>query len=184
LPNLDNQLIVCFFTDMKIIRIIRHSEWDTATGELTARGIHLCREGGANFQGLQVVYSSPAARCIQTARYLTGLEPKVDQRANVPDLTKDEFDYVMGQRHLYALGIIGALQDTPRVWPKWEEAGRRLLNLVADIAQVLPENGKALVVSHDGTMAAAQALQQGIKLGEITFGYEFLEGFEVVKGES
>lgn len=76
----------------KEVILVRHAQ-KNAAGDLAPEGIEAAKKLATTFPQTHEVRSSPTPRVIDTARYVTGREPVVDQRAhylsvNSPDLNQ------------------------------------------------------------------------------------------------
>mgnify|MGYP001619559525 FL=1 len=85
----------------------------------------------------------------------------------------------MELRKIHPLGVAGAIFSLPELHEPVMEAGKRLLSLITETLQALPENGKALIVSHDGTMVAAEKIIKKELFSSLEKTYRELEGFTV-----
>lgn len=163
---------------MKQVIIRRHAPKE-ATGELTEDGKENARKLAVSLEKFDLVISSDKPRAVETAFLLTGVQPMVDKRAGTPKFTlkQEEELHIKGKNHPF--GIAGVILDTPEYRPMIEEKGMSLLDLVRDIMEKLPQEGKALIISHDGVMTAAERLLRKLSLDKADKGYKPLHGFVV-----
>jgi len=69
--------------------------------------------------------------------------------------------------------------DTPHYRVMVKAQGESLAELVRETLQKLPENGSALIISHDGVMVAAERILRSLPLNKAEKTYKPLQGFEV-----
>ncbi len=163
---------------MKQIHVRRHAP-KHATGTLTEDGKILAKKIGETLPSYTVVMSSPRPRAVETAELLTGVSPTVDSRAGTPVFTEEQEHglHLKGQQHAY--GIAGAIFEIPEYRSLVMDKGKELAKLIEDVFALLPEDGTALVISHDGVMVAADMVLRDLIDTRPTKTYQPLEGFIV-----
>ena len=163
---------------MKKVHVRRHAP-KHATGDLTEEGKKLALELRKQLKKYDVIIASDKPRAIETAKLLTGLVPKIDNRAGTPRFTfeQEEELHELGEKHKF--GIAGVILDTPHYRVMIKEKGESLAELVKETLQKLPENGSALIISHDGVMVAAERVLKNLPIDKAEKTYKPLQGFEV-----
>lgn len=163
---------------MKQVYVIRHGKKDR-DGNLTEEGKEHATKLKAILPQFDIVVSSEMPRARETARLLTGQNPLVDMRANIINIPLEDeqklFD--LGSSHPY--GIAGVIFDTKEYRHLIEEVGQNLSLLIGETMARLPENGKALIVSHDAPMVAAERMLKNLPLDKAEKNYHPLEGYSV-----
>jgi broad specificity phosphatase PhoE len=163
---------------MKVIYVLRHTEKDAA-GKLTDEGKIAAAEVGKRLGRFDFVYSSDKPRAIQTAILLTGTEPVIDARAGGIHLTPDELRSTHEQGKLHPFGIAGVLFDSDMYRSKIIVKGKELVEFIQEILGKLSDDGRALIISHDGAMVAADMILLHMKLLKAEKTYRPLQGFRV-----
>lgn len=163
---------------MKQVYVIRHAKKDR-DGNLTEEGKEHARMLRERFPHFDLIISSEMPRAQETAELLTGGKPRVDKRANIINISLEEEQelFELGESHQY--GIAGVIFDTPEYHYLVEEVGQHLSSLIEETFAELPENGKALIVSHDAPMVAAERLLKHLSLDKAEKNFQPLEGFMV-----
>jgi len=162
---------------MKVVEVRRHSirgSDDTLSDE----GKQLARKAGSTLEGKYLCcYSSPKKRAIQTLEEFGYTVFKVDEQFGpLPGEKVRAFEdratkIVEDQK----LTLLEAFFEIRELHPIMEEKGRELIEAVKRICRELPEDGRALVVSHGGAIepAAILALEKDFSLDVL--GGELLE---------
>jgi len=166
-----------FYTLMKQIYVLRHANWNLEKDDLTKEGKQKCADMRDKLPAFDFVISSSFQRNIQTTTLL-GKEPEVDKRAGVLNLTDEQNKHITQLRKTHNLGVVGAIFDTPELIDPVKKAGELLIQLIKETISKLPPNGKALIISHDGTMISAEMLLQKNFTKPIKT-YDELEGYIV-----
>jgi broad specificity phosphatase PhoE len=138
---------------MRIVELRRHAERD-ANEDLTAIGL---AQAARALKTLEFPYDayvvSPAKRARLTMRAFGIDDPRVEER--IAPRPKPPFA-AFGVRHeeLMAAGMdaVTAWYAIPGCAPLLADNGRHALAGVLDIATALPDRGRALAVSHGGTI--------------------------------
>lgn len=163
---------------MKGIYVLRHTEKD-ATGNLTEAGKARARELSNRMGQFNLVYSSDKPRAVETAILLTGIQPIIDTRAGAIPLTPEEVRSTHEEGKLHPFGIAGVLFESDIYRPKIIEKGKELVKLIEELWVKLPDGGRALIVSHDGVMVAADMILLHVELQQAEKTFEPLQGFRV-----
>jgi len=163
---------------MKEILILRHTEKD-ASGNITDEGRVVASAFGAQLGDFNMVISSPKSRAIETALLLVGKEPIVDSRAGAIGLTSEETKRTHEEGKVHQFGIAGVLFASDEYRPKIIKKGRDLVELIKETLNGLPDPGRALIISHDGVMVAANMILLNAKLLKAKKTFEPLQGFRV-----
>ncbi len=165
---------------MKEVYVLRHANWDGKEDILTEQGKSDAEEYSTYLPDFAIVYSSPFVRTQQTAERVGGIKPRVEAAASVPQSPIEVRDQILKRRSTHPLGIAGALFETEEARPALKVAGEGLVQLIKQALNELQENQKALIVSHDGTMVAAERILANIDFAEpLKQTYDELEGFTV-----
>jgi broad specificity phosphatase PhoE len=163
---------------MKEITVLRHAEKD-AGGNLTADGKAAAETLGERIGTYDLVYSSDSPRAIETAVLLSGNQPAVDPRAGAISLTPEEVRITHEQGKIHRFGIAGVLFDSKMYRPRIIAQGQRLATLITGMWNMLPPNGRALVISHDGVMVAAYMILMHKELVRAEKTFRPLQGFRI-----
>lgn len=162
---------------MKEVLVLRHGE--KQNDELTPAGIDACKALAQSIGEFTVVIASERHRAIQTAEVVSGMPARIDTRANVPNFPDSELDKLVEVQKTHPLGIIGAIWQQPSLVDDAKEAGRKLSELVIETMNKLPENGRALIVSHDGTMVGLEKLLKHESFDTVDHSFGPLEGIAI-----
>lgn len=162
---------------MRQVFVLRHANWDLDKGSLTDEGKQKCLGLLKKLGNFDIVIASNFDRNKETAKLLTGVKPKVDERAGILKLTKEQNDKVTELRQKHPFGVAGAIFSIPELNKSVKEAGQNLIGLIKEILSKLPKNGRALIISHDGTMVAAEKILKKDTFALIERTYYELEGF-------
>jgi broad specificity phosphatase PhoE len=163
---------------MKQVHVRRHAP-KHSTGGLTDEGKKLAKEFKSKIGRYDLIVSSDKPRAIETALLITGIEPVIDKRAGTPPFTAEQERQLheLGQNHPY--GIAGVILDNPEYRVMIKVKGESLGNLIKETLKKLPKEGKALIISHDGVMVAAEGLLKNKSLDKAVKTYKPLMGFVV-----
>lgn len=145
---------------MKEVYVLRHGEKD-ADGNLHERGKRAAEAMRPVLPTFIHVYSSPVERAAQTAFALTGTAPETDERAAfamAPAEVSNAINALVHEQGISFLDAARQYNDTT-VLEGVDSKARELNLLIDELLDVLPEDGKALVVSHDLTIVPAMALR-------------------------
>jgi len=163
---------------MKEIYVLRHAEKD-ATGNITEEGRRLAVELHTRLGTFDFVYSSDRQRAVETAELLTGKSPITDTRASAIPLTPQELKDIHEQGKNHEFGIAGVLFESDMYRPIVIEKGRELVELIKELLGKLSEYERALIVSHDGVMVAADMILRHKELQKADKTFAPLHGFHV-----
>jgi broad specificity phosphatase PhoE len=164
---------------MKEVIVIRHGHWDLANDQLSEQGRERCLEVKPTLGSFIIAISSPFGRTRETARLLSNVEPKTDERASVPQGPPEFGPRIMELRKTHPYGVAGALISIPELREPLYQQGQALLELVKETMARLSEDQRALIVSHDGTMVAMEKVLTGATFDQIDHTYGELEGFRI-----
>ena len=162
---------------MRQVFVLRHANWNLDKGGLTDEGKQKCLDLREKLGNFDIVIASNFDRNKETAKLLTGVKPQVDERAGILKLTKEQNDKITELRQKHPLGVAGAIFGIPELIKPVKEAGKNLIKLVKKVLSELPENGRALIISHDGTMISAEKILKKDTFVSIEKTYYELEGF-------
>lgn len=146
---------------MKKIYLLRHANWNGIDDTLTTDGEQRTAAAASTLPKFAAVYASPLVRTQQTAALLSGRQPQIDERAGIPKAPADLGPVIAEKRKTHPLGVAGVLFEIPAARPALQTAGDNLRELMQEILRELPQDQAALIVSHDGTMAAAEKVITG-----------------------
>lgn len=141
---------------MKEVYLLRHGEKDT-DGTLTEDGVQAAQVMGPILPRFVRIISSDTDRTTLTAKLLTGEEPHIDDRAAYATTSSEisnEID-ILAKSHNISFLDAARLYNNPEVLAGIDEQADALNTLIDQLLEELPENGKALIVSHDLTIAPA-----------------------------
>jgi len=163
---------------MKYIEVRRHAP-KHAEGHLTDDGKRFAEETKKKLPIFDIILSSDKSRAIETAKLLTGAEPQIDKRAGTPAFSLDieQTLHIEGQNHPF--GIAGVIFDHPEYREMIQKQGEKLVELIKETFVKLPENGTALIISHDGVMVSAEKILKKATFDKANKTFKPLEGFEV-----
>ncbi|HSX31500.1 MAG TPA: histidine phosphatase family protein [Candidatus Saccharimonadales bacterium] len=165
---------------MKEVYVLRHSNWDGVTDALTDPAKRAAQSRAAKLPNFALVYASPFVRTAQTAQLLTGKQPQLDERAAIPRVPEELRQQVATLKATHPLRVAGALFSLKAVYPALETAGAALVELINELLACLPDGARALVVTHDGTMLAAQRVLGQVPMNSpLTANYAELDGYVV-----
>lgn len=164
---------------MKQVWVVRHGDWVQRTDTLTEEATAKCLSLRSRIGPFSVIIASPFDRAIESARLITGHQPEFDARAGIAQLTSEETNRLLALAADHTFGRAGVLFGTPAFIPKVKMAGQQLVNLISETLEALPEDGKALIVSHDGTLCAAEKVLKQEDFNSLRKTYYELEGFIV-----
>lgn len=162
---------------MKEIIVLRHGDKDG--DKLTEEGIRACETLASRIGKFNVVIASNRNRTIQTAELVSGNSAHADPRASVPLFPDNELEKLADIQATHPLGIIGAIWQKEPLINDAREAGQKLLDLVQDVMASLPENGRALIVSHDGTMIGLEKLLKNESFDHVDHSFGPIEGLRI-----
>jgi len=168
---------------MKYVQVRRHAE-KHAHGLLTDFGKEQANELKKKMPKFNLIISSDKIRAQETAFLLTGQKPIIDKRAGTPPFTPEEMEklHILSQTHEF--GIAGVIFDNPKYKKMIKEQGEKLAKLIKEILLKLPENGCALIISHDGVMVSAEKILKHASFNKAGKTFKPLQGFQVnEKGE-
>jgi broad specificity phosphatase PhoE len=163
---------------MKEILVLRHAEKD-ASGNITDKGRACAKALGARLGDFDIIISSPKSRAVETAVLLVSKEPTIDRRAGAIGLTPEETmrTHEEGKKHQF--GIAGVLFANDEYRPKIIEKGRELVELIKETLNKLSDSGRALIISHDGVMVAADMILRHMEPLKAEKTFEPLQGFRI-----
>lgn len=168
---------------MKELYVLRHAEKDAA-GNVTEKGKNAARLLSTRIGQFELVYSSDAPRAVETAVMLTGKQPMIDTRAGAIPLSPEEVRIIHEQGTLHPFGIAGVLFESENYRPRIIEKGKELVSLIEELWDKLSDEGRALIISHDGVMVAADMILLRMELLKAQKTYGPLQGFCVFKNLS
>lgn len=163
---------------MKKIEVRRHAP-KHPKGHLTDEGKKMAEKRRSSLIRYDLIISSNKPRAVETALLITGIAPKIDERAGTPKFTLEEETELHMQGEKHPFGIAGVINDNPRLREMVDKQGGLLVDLIKETFKKLPENGLALIISHDGVMVAADRKLKNISSIKAHKTFKPLMGFEV-----
>ncbi|TLZ52001.1 MAG: histidine phosphatase family protein [Methanobacteriota archaeon] len=166
---------------MRIVELRRHAERD-ANEDLTARGLEQCARARETLDfPYDAFVTGPAKRARLTMEALGGTATAVDPRIG-PRPRRPFLEFEKRHRDLMARGMdaVTAWFAIPEAIAPLEEVGRTAAIAVTEIAAKLPKDGRALAVSHGGTIEPMAVVALGRPFGSL-FGGAELANCEGVK---
>lgn len=164
---------------MKKVYVLRHANRDFGKDSLNEEGKQKALQLKNKFNHFDLVFSSPFERCKQTANLLTDKEPKVDERAGILEISDEQKKKITDLRKSHPFGVAGAILSLEELHESARKAGQKLLDLVKEVLSKLPEDGKGLIISHDGTMVTMEKILKEETFSQLNKTYHELEGFVV-----
>ena len=164
---------------MRKIYIIRHADWDLKEDNLVATGIEKSKLLSQTLPKFYKSFSSDFVRTQKTAEILSKYEPITDPRAGILYMTEEQNKKIARLRKTNKLGVVGAIFETPELLGPLEKAGRKLLALIKEVINEMPSDSNALIVTHDGTMVAAEKILNNESFESAQKTYLELEGFVI-----
>jgi broad specificity phosphatase PhoE len=149
---------------MKSIELRRHAEKDP-NGLLTENGIETSKKLGATLSKFSKVFSSDSDRAKLTAKLLTGVDARVDTRANMWMASSERsaaINELAAKRNIMFLEAIQQYND-PEVLEGTDSRACDLNTLIDQLFNELGRDEHALIVSHDLSISAAMA-KRGIPI--------------------
>lgn len=145
---------------MKEVYLLRHGEKDGA-GVLTERGKRAAAAMRPALPSFACVISSGSDRTILTAKLLTGQDPQIDHRAAYATTPAKISDAINTLASTHKSSFLDAARQygDPMVLKGIDEQAHLLNLLVDELLGRLVEGEKALIVSHDLTIAPAMGLR-------------------------
>jgi broad specificity phosphatase PhoE len=162
---------------MRQVYVLRHANWNLNKDSLTDEGKQKCLDLKEKLGNFDIVISSNFDRNKETAKLLTGKKPQVDERAGILKLTDAQNQKITELRQKHPFGVAGAIFSIPELIEPVKKAGQNLIELIKEISSKLPKNGRALIISHDGTMVSAEKILKKDTFASIEKTYYELEGF-------
>jgi len=162
---------------MKVVEVRRHSIRGS-DDTLSEEGRQLARKAGSTLEGKYLYcYTSPKKRAIQTLEEFGYAMFKVDEQfGSLPGEKirpfEDRAKKIVENRKLT---LLEAFFEMRELHPILEEKGRELIEAVKRICRELPDDGRALVVSHGGAIEPAAILALGRDFSLNVLGGELLE---------
>jgi hypothetical protein len=145
---------------MKEVIILRHGEKDAA-GVLTERGEQAAEAMRRMLPHFVSIVSSPSGRAVRSAELLTGREPRIDKRAGfamAPPEVSAAINALASAENISFLDAARKYND-PEVLHGIDQQAHELNTLIDELLNGLGEEEKALVVSHDLTIAPAMGFR-------------------------
>lgn len=167
---------------MKYIQVRRHAP-KHAEGHLTDEGKKSAESVKKTLPTFNIILSSDKPRAVETAKLLTGVNPQIDKREGTPAFTLEQEKelHKLGEKHPF--GIAGVIFENPKYKKMIKKQGARLAELIKKTLLKLPENGCALILSHDGVMISAEKILKHASFNKAGKTIKPLQGFQVNEKE-
>ena len=162
---------------MKVVEVRRHSIRGS-DDTLSEEGRQLARRAGSTLEGKYLYcYTSPKKRAIQTLEEFGYTIFKVDERFGpLPgDKVRPFEDSAKKIVENQKLSLLQAFFEIRELHPIMEEKGRELIEAVKRTCRELPDDGRALAISHGGSIEPAAILALGKDFSLDVLGGELLE---------
>ncbi|MFH1276696.1 MAG: hypothetical protein ABIH82_06310 [Candidatus Woesearchaeota archaeon] len=162
---------------MKEVFVLEHADWNEHNNKLTDVGLQECHALKYRMPKFDIIMSSKADKNKITAYEITEKKPKVDSRAGESRSYSWWEEEPQDQKSSLLRGMYGGVTQPAMYRTPVKKAGEQLLELVKDLLKKLPEDGNALIVSHNRNMIAAEAILKKQRM--VAYGHTFhsLQGF-------
>jgi hypothetical protein len=157
---------------MKEIYILEHASWNPKKFRLTDEGLQDCHNLKIKLGDFDKVVCSRDEWSRATVHALTNKKPVLDSRAAVirGEDRKEMKQWGTGQNVPY--GFTGQKGEQPYFRKPINKAGEKLLSLVKDTLSVLPADGKALIISHNQNLIAAEMILLNKRFSRFDHGFQ------------
>jgi broad specificity phosphatase PhoE len=148
---------------MKWVEVRRHSLRDNS-GNLSPAGRELIARTTPTLGGpFHAFFASSKPRAIQTIEAMGGRNVQVDDRFGLEYVAKVAAYEPLVQQLILAkkIGLLDAYMEVPEILAVMHDVANDFITAVLAIAEQLPEDGRALVGSHGGTIEPAVMLAMG-----------------------
>jgi len=162
---------------MRVVYVLEHASWDDEKNDVTNGGLQECLALKQRIPQFDLIICSRAYRSKRTAELVTGKKPHVDGRAGGLDVYGWWGDQEQKQPLLpgqYADHTGLPIHHLPA-----KKDGKQLMELIHDLLDQLPRNGKALIISHNRNMIAAEAIMNKEKFVTDDKVFGELQGFVI-----
>ncbi|MBI2665155.1 hypothetical protein HYX12_00870 [Candidatus Woesearchaeota archaeon] len=163
---------------MKEVYILERANWDEVEDKLSERGEEECFNLRQRIPLFQIVVSSPAHQNIATGKAITGKKPIIDERAGYRK-TVTWLGEKTNETGAAMQGLFRGVTQTPFYRMPNKEAGTNLINLIKEVLKKLPKDGKAIIISHNRNMIAAEAMLNKKIMVRTDHKFHELRGFMV-----
>lgn len=164
---------------MKKVYVLRHANWNLEKGELTAEAAEKTKLVADKLPAFDFIVSSPTKRAIETAVLLSRKKFTTDKRAATMEVTEEQSKKIAELRIDNPYGAVGAIFEIPELIEPLQNIGQELVGLIRESLSKCPDGKNVLIISHDGTMVAAEKILENkdfLSAGK-TFGE--IEGFKI-----
>lgn len=152
---------------MKSIELRRHAEKDP-NGLLTEKGVEASKKLGETLHKFSKVFSSDSDRAKLTAKLLTGIDARIDTRANMwmasPEKSAEINDLAVKQGVMFLEAI--PLYNDSEVLEGTDLRADEFNVLIDQLFNELDKDEHGLIISHDLSISAAMA-KRGIPIEAI-----------------
>lgn len=162
---------------MKEVYILEHASAHEES--LTNQGKQECLALKQRVPQFNIVISSREEANQVTAKTITGKKPIVDSRAGGLKTLNWWEKKAAKPPTIFLPGQYGGVQHTELYRKPSQEAGEKLIELVKEILKKLPKDGKALIISHNRNMIAAEAIIHKERLVAQDHTFHGLQGFMI-----
>jgi broad specificity phosphatase PhoE len=165
---------------MRGVYVLRHAQKDRESGTLTEEGRRQASSLKGKLGPFAIVIAADRPRQTETALLITGVYPVIDERAGFVYESKEQHKRLEEQARVHPLSHAGVIFESPEFRTLAEIFAENLVSLIKETLEALRENEKALIISQDGVMAAAQRkLTHQPLLDRLERAHKPLEGYIV-----
>jgi broad specificity phosphatase PhoE len=162
---------------MKQVLILRHADWDLKDDAVTSEAKTRTLALKSKLPPLAKVISSSWGRSKQTAEFLGGHEPEVDDRVSFPIITAEISSQIALARRTHVLGVAGAIFAIPGAREPYRKQAEQFLQLIREIMHGLKDGETALIISHDGIMLALEKVLDNASFDSTDHTFGELQGY-------
>jgi broad specificity phosphatase PhoE len=160
------------------VHVLRHAPRNIS-GQLTEEGKRQAQSLKGKLGKYHKVISSEMPRAQETAILITGEPPHIDKRAGIPAFTEEQERALFELGKIHPHGIAGVIFDTPEYRELVKIRGKTLAELIKETLTNLPENARALIITHDGSMVGAEKILTNQPFDTAGKYYKPLSGYKV-----
>lgn len=164
---------------MKQVYVLRHADKNKETNQLTNDGRKRAKALQENIGPFDLVITSNRDRTKETALLLTEQSPLIDSRTGFFYFSSQQEKEIRTIAKDHVHNYAGALFSDKKFQDLAIALGKNLISVIQEALTKLPENGKALIVSQDGVMVAAEKLLTKKSFDELEKTFLPLQGFIV-----
>lgn len=164
---------------MKQVYVLRHADKNKETNQLTNEGRKRADSLRKKLGRFNIVITSDRDRTKETAFLLSGQQPLLDSRTGFSYFSKEQENEIRPLAKKHPRDYAGVIFGDRKYQDLAITLGNNLLEVIKETIAKLPDNGKALIVSQDGVMVAAEKLLSKGSFEELEKYFLPLQGFVV-----